>query len=266
MVPGTASPHPSSAVDDLAARQTDLAVSTRLADGTTFGRRRERDGMDACCFDMDGVVIDSERHWVPLENDRILPSVVDAPPGEGPTASEITGMNVEDAYAYLDREYETGVGLEGYLDVYDDAAAELYDDRVALLAGFEDLCEDLHDAGVSVALVSSSPHRWIDRVLDRFDLHDAFHAVVSADDVPGAGKPAPDVYAHATERLDVDPSASVAVEDSTHGTAAASAAGLDVVGYRTDANETVTFADADVVVEGAAALREHLCGRAGVDG
>ena len=221
--------------------------------------------MDACCFDMDGVVVDSERHWVPLENDRILPAVVDAPPGEEPRASEITGMHVEDAYALLDREYGTTLDLDGYLDVYDDAAAELYDERVALLPGFDRLCEDLRTAGVAVALVSSSPHRWIDRVLDRFELRDAFDAVVSADDVPGPGKPAPDVYADATERLGVDATASVAVEDSVHGTAAASAAGLDVVGYRTAANEAVTFADADVVVEGAPALREHLRGRAGVD-
>jgi HAD superfamily hydrolase (TIGR01509 family) len=217
--------------------------------------------MDACCFDMDGVVVDSERHWVPLENDRILPSVVDAPPGEGPTASEITGMNVEDAYEFLDREYGTSVDLEGYLAVYDEAAAELYDERVALLSGFLGSCEVLRERGVAVALVSSSPHRWIDRVLDRFELRDAFDAVVSADDVAGPGKPAPDVYAHAVDRLGVDPTASVAVEDSTHGTTAASAAGLDVVGYRTAANESVAFENADVVVEGTDALVEHLRGR-----
>lgn len=221
--------------------------------------------MDACCFDMDGVVVDSERHWVPLENDRILPSVVDAPPGEGPTAGEITGMNVEEAYALLEREHGTTVDLGEYLAVYDDAAAELYDERVALLPGFRELCEDLRTAGVAVALVSSSPHRWIDRVLDRFELHDAFDAVVSADDVPGPGKPAPDVYAHATERLGVDPTAAVAVEDSPHGTAAASAAGLDVVGYRTGASESVTFEDADLVVESADAVVEYLRGRATAD-
>ncbi|MFC6954703.1 HAD family phosphatase [Halorubellus litoreus] len=214
--------------------------------------------MEACCFDMDGVVVDSERHWVPLENERILPDVVDAPEGEGPVASEITGMNVRDAYAYLDREYGTTVDVDGFLATYDDAAAELYDERVALMPGFRSLVDDLRDAGVAVALVSSSPHRWIDRVLDRFDVRGAFDAVVSADDVDGPGKPAPDVYEAAAARLDVDPTASVAVEDSAHGLAAARAARMTAVAYRTTANADSTFDDADVVADGPDDLRAIL--------
>jgi HAD superfamily hydrolase (TIGR01509 family) len=214
--------------------------------------------MDGCFFDMDGVVVDSERHWVPLENERILPAVVDAPPGRGPAASEITGMNVRDAYAYLDREYGTTVDLDGYLATYDDAAAELYDERVALMPGFPSLVDALRADHVAVALVSSSPHRWIDRVLDRFDLRDAFDAVVSADDVDGPGKPAPDVYETAAARVDVDPTASVAVEDSVHGLAAARAARMTAVAYRTTANADSTFDDADVVADGPDELRTVL--------
>jgi beta-phosphoglucomutase-like phosphatase (HAD superfamily) len=88
--------------------------------------------------------------------------------------------------------------------VYDDTAAELYDERVALLRGFERLCADPRTAAV-------------------------------------------------------------AVEDSAHGTAAASAAGFDVVGYRTAANETTAFEDADVVVESADAVVEYRHGRATAD-
>ena len=214
--------------------------------------------MDGCFFDMDGVVVDSERHWVPLENERILPAVVDTPPGEGPAASEITGMNVRDAYAYLDREYGTTVDLDDYLAVYDDAAAELYDERVALMPAFESLVDDLHGDDVALALVSSSPHRWIDRVLDRFDLRDAFDAVVSADDVDAPGKPAPDVYETAAARLDVDPTASVAIEDSAHGLAAARAARMTAVAYRPTANADSTFDHADVVADGPDDLRTVL--------
>ncbi|WP_323676232.1 HAD family phosphatase [Halorubellus sp. PRR65] len=217
--------------------------------------------MDACFFDVDGVVVDSERHWVPLENDRILPSVVDAPAGEGPTASEITGMNVRDAYAYLDREYGTTVDLDGYLDVYDDAAAALYDDRVALMPGFESLVDDLRRDGVAVALVSSSPHRWLDRVLDRFELRGTLDAVVSAEDVDGPGKPAPGVYEAAASLVDADLPRSVAVEDSTHGLAAARAAGATAIAYRANANADESFPDADAVVDGPDALRDSLDAR-----
>ncbi|WP_227133180.1 HAD family hydrolase [Halorubellus salinus] len=214
--------------------------------------------MDGCFFDMDGVVVDSERHWVPLENERILPDVVDAQSGEGPTASEITGMNVRDAYAYLDREYGTTVDVDGYLATYDDAARELYDERVELMSGFDSLLADLRGDDVAVALVSSSPHRWIDRVLDRFELRDAFDAVVSAGDVDGPGKPASDVYETAAACVDVDPNAAVAVEDSAHGLAAGRAAGMTAVAYRTTANADSTLEDADVVADGPDELRAVL--------
>jgi HAD superfamily hydrolase (TIGR01509 family) len=205
---------------------------------------------------MDGVVVDSERHWVPLENDRILPRVVDG--AADPSASEITGMHVADAYAYLDHKYGTTVSLTEFVAAYDDAAEVLYDDRVTLLAGFDALLDAFAASDVAVALVSSSPHHWIDRVLDRFGLHDAFDVVVSGDDVDGESKPAPDVYEHAADRLDVDPSRAVAVEDSAHGLAAARAAGMHVVGYQTASNADLEFRDAHEVAVGPARLHEVL--------
>lgn len=218
--------------------------------------------MDAICFDMDGVVVDSERHWVPLENERILPAAVESSGSDGPTASEITGMNVRDLHAYLEREYGTTVTVDELVATYDDAAVELYEERVSLLDGFDDVLATLEAAGVAVALVSSSPHRWIDRVLDRFELRDAFGAIHSGEDV-AEGKPAPAIYERAVADLGVDAADAVAVEDSAHGVAAASAAGLHVVGYRTAANADADLDRADEVVAGPDALRETLTERAG---
>ncbi len=55
-----------------------------------------------------------------------------------------------------------------------------------------------------------------------------FVALVSSDEV-AHGKPEPDVYLMACDRLGVDPARAVAVEDSTNGIRAAAAAGLTVV-------------------------------------
>jgi beta-phosphoglucomutase-like phosphatase (HAD superfamily) len=51
---------------------------------------------------------------------------------------------------------------------------------------------------------------------------------VSSEEV-GAGKPAPDVYLEAAKRLHVEPSACVAIEDSTNGIRSAHAAEMAVV-------------------------------------
>lgn len=95
-----------------------------------------------------------------------------------------------------------------------------------------------------VGVASSSPVRWIDIVYERLGI-DAFDAVVSADHVD-RGKPAPDVYELALERLGTRPTEGVAVEDSRHGVRAATDAGLSCIGYATRTPRTA-LAGADHV-------------------
>jgi HAD superfamily hydrolase (TIGR01509 family) len=207
---------------------------------------------DAALFDMDGVLVDSERYWVAREREAILPAVVD---GEPPAVAEITGLNYREIYEHLTAEYDVAVDREAFLALYDDAAAAVYGEQVRLLPGLRDLLAALDGAGVPAAIVSSSPHEWIDLVVERFDLGEAFAAVVSAADLDGAGKPEPGIYEHAAARLDADPAACVAVEDSAHGVASATAAGATVVGYRSESDDRADLAAADAVAETPADLR-----------
>lgn len=214
--------------------------------------------MTAVLFDMDGVLVDSEAYWVPLENEEILPRVV---PDRDVDADEITGMNYREIYDYLEAEYGTAVSREEFLEIFDGAAREIFGERAALLPGLDDLLGELRDRGARVALVTSSPIHWIDLVLDRFDLREAFDAVVSADELDGPGKPDPHVYRHAAEQVGVEPGDAVAVEDSAHGIEAAHRAGAYVVGFRFGGNPG--DGPADVVAETPAELRELLLARVG---
>lgn len=191
----------------------------------------------AVLFDMDGVLVDSERYWVELERERILPAAVEEPVDP----AEITGMNVSDLYGYLRDRYEVRESREAFVERYDEAARRVYGESVALLPGFESLTSALVDAGVGLALVSSSPVRWIGIVTERFGI-DAFDTVVSADHVE-RGKPAPDVYELAVERLGVDAGDAVAVEDSTHGVTAATGAGCYCIGYAVRGSAGLSGAD-----------------------
>ncbi|MEF8775380.1 MAG: HAD family phosphatase [Haloarculaceae archaeon] len=195
--------------------------------------------MQACCFDMDGVIVDSEDAWAGRER-NLLPRVV---PDADVALAEITGMNYRDIYDYLAETYEVAVTKAEFVAWYDEVATEIYGSDVSLLPGARDLVADLRERGVRVAVVSSSPLDWIDVVLDRFDL--AFDAVVSGDAVEGPGKPDPALYEHAAARLGVQTGAVVAVEDSVHGIDAARRAGTTVVGFRFGDAAGTDFADAD---------------------
>jgi len=209
--------------------------------------------MDAVCFDMDGVLVDSEDFWVPREREELFPALV---PDSEVESAEIAGMNYRDIYDYLAERYGVAMGREEYREWYEATAGEIYGEEVRLLDGVPELLERLRGRGVAVALVSSSPHRWIDTVRDRFGL--AFDEVVGADAVDAPGKPEPHVYRHAADLLGVAPEATVAVEDSGHGVAAARRAGMHVVGFRHGVARDGDRSDADYVATSPADLRDHL--------
>jgi len=211
--------------------------------------------MDAVCFDMDGVLVDSEDYWHPYEREQLLPLV-----GlEDLDLDEITGMNYREIYDYLAATYEVETDRREFLGWYEETATAIYGEEVRLLDGADELLADLRERGVTLALVSSSPHDWIDVVLDRFGLD--FDAVVSADAFDGPGKPEPGVYEHAADRVGADPADVVAVEDSVHGIESAGRAGMHVVGFRHGAADETDRTGADYVADSPTDLREHLLAR-----
>jgi HAD superfamily hydrolase (TIGR01509 family) len=111
--------------------------------------------------------------------------------------------------------------LRGCFQALFDAELELHADAVGTLRA-------LADAGVPIAVASSSSHAHVERVLARGRLTDAVRVVVGADDVD-EHKPLPGPYLAAASGLGVAPSRCVAVEDTGVGVAAAVAAGMFTV-------------------------------------
>jgi len=105
--------------------------------------------------------------------------------------------------------------------------AAAYRENLPLLPGAVDSVRDLA-ARWPLAVASSSPRSLIEAVLTSAGLRSAFAAVVSSEEV-ARGKPAPDVYLTAAERLGVQAAACVAIEDSSNGLRAAAAAGCRVI-------------------------------------
>lgn len=206
-------------------------------------------------FDMDGVLVDSERYWGTLASEEILPAVLDS---NSPPEESLAGMNVSEQYAYLDENYDVTVTESEYVARYEECAEELYGDKVTLLPGFERVADDLRSRDVGIALASSSPRNWITLVLDRFELHDVFEVVLSVEDIEGDGKPEPDIYHAVADRFDRSPSECLAVEDTDHGLRAANAAGMTCVGFRTDANPEADFGAAEAVASSVDDLRSTL--------
>ena len=212
--------------------------------------------MTAVLFDMDGVLISSETHWTRHEAEDIHPAVV---PHADVSPDETTGMYYREIYDYLDEKYGAEASREEFIELFEAAGREIYGEEAELVEGVPELIEEVHDREIGISLVTSSPHHWIDIVLDRFDLEDSFDAVVSAADVE-RGKPAPDVYKRAGRLAGEDPSNCIAVEDSTNGASAAKAAGAFTIGF-TGVHNQIDRSVPDVVAGDVPELRELLLER-----
>jgi HAD superfamily hydrolase (TIGR01509 family) len=184
---------------------------------------------EAIVFDMDGVLLDSE----PLHY-----SALNAALGkDGVTLGreeyeQFIGTRTEAMLDVLMARYKLPRLHAEYLADYDSAVLEQLEELRPPTDGVLALLDYARGLEMRVALASSSRRVWIDATLRSLCLVGAFDAIVSGDEV-SVGKPDPEIYLLAAERLSVLPGRCVAIEDAPNGVASARGAGMQVIGVRT---------------------------------
>jgi HAD superfamily hydrolase (TIGR01509 family) len=121
---------------------------------------------------------------------------------------------------------------------------------VGLLPGVRALLEGLHAAGFQQAIGSSAPRENLDLILRLTQTGPFFAAVVSMEDTQ-RGKPDPQVFQVAADRLGVAPAHCVVLEDAVAGVEAARAGGMKCIAVRCVGHHpeaTLKKAGADLVV------------------
>ncbi|WIY04524.1 HAD family phosphatase [Amycolatopsis mongoliensis] len=177
--------------------------------------------MDAVIFDLDGVLVDSERIW-----DEIRRAVVAEHGGtwQDGTTRALQGMSTPEWARYLVEELGARLTPPEIATVVVKRMAARYAEEPPLIPGAVEVVRQVSKRW-PVAIASSSPVILIKGFLDVTGL--PVGAAVSSEQV-GAGKPAPDVYLRAAELLGVAPSDCAAVEDTTNGLRSALAAKMAV--------------------------------------
>ncbi|WP_340685796.1 HAD family phosphatase [Amycolatopsis coloradensis] len=177
--------------------------------------------MEAVIFDLDGVLVDSEKMW-----DEVRRAVVHEFHGTWREESTraMQGMSTPEWAAYL--AHDLGVQLRpgDVAQVVIDRMARRYAEKPPIIPGAPEVVREVAKHW-PVAIASSSPPLLIKAFLDITRL--PVPTAVSSEQV-GAGKPAPDVYLKAAELLGAEPKNCAAVEDTTNGLRAALAAGMTV--------------------------------------
>jgi HAD superfamily hydrolase (TIGR01509 family) len=185
---------------------------------------RKAGGIAAVTFDLDGVLVDSEAVW-----DEVRRRFTEENGGHWHSGAQrdMMGMSSVEWSRYIRDRLGVQMEPEQISEAVANAVAEVYRERLPLLPGGVESVRALA-AQWPLGLASSSNRDVIDLVLELAGISDAFEATVSSEEV-GSGKPAPDVYLEAARRLEVDPTACAAIEDSTNGLRSARAAGMAVI-------------------------------------
>lgn len=179
----------------------------------------------AVVFDMDGVLIQSEQTW-----SRVRGEAVARYGGHWTDADQrnVMGDNSRQWSAYIKRTWNVPLSEN---DIFQEVLAAMvasYErEGLEVLPGAAEAVAALA-ARYPLAVASSSPRDLIAVALRVAGFAGAFRFTISSDDV-AHGKPAPDVYLLAAERLGVPAARCAAIEDSTNGIRAAVAAGMTTI-------------------------------------
>lgn len=177
-------------------------------------------------FDMDGVLIDSERQsnegwlWAAGQLEVDMPMwLIDS----------FKGAPAELCCKFFDDYYK---GVIDYWEAKELRTQHVYKIRetegIPVKKGVKDIFEYIRNNGLKCAVATSTRRESAEKTLHEIGVWDYLDAVVYGDEVE-RGKPEPDIFLRAAKAIGVNPSEAVVVEDSINGIKAGYAADMRVV-------------------------------------
>lgn len=182
--------------------------------------------IQAAIFDMDGTLIDSEPMWKAAEQQVFGALGVQVTDELARATAAMTTKEVTEFW-YQHSPW-TGKSLARAEQEVIDRVAVLIAKEGKAMAGVERVLTYLAEKGIKIGLATNAPVKLIPVVLEKLGIADFFECYCSSDN-ERQGKPAPDVYLTAANKLKVAPEQCVAFEDTVTGVTSANQANMKSV-------------------------------------
>lgn len=178
---------------------------------------------------MDGVLLDNFEAWkkfdgIFLEQFGIIP--------DKEYSIFVNGRSQEEVAIWLKQKYNLKESAEQIQTSKINYIKKVYEIESKPMEGIENLLKKIKKSGLKLALCSGAKQWMIKIILDRFNWHDYFEAVISSDHVNYIGKPNPEIYLYAARILKIEPESCLVFEDAENGVAAAKNAGMSCIGFK----------------------------------
>jgi HAD superfamily hydrolase (TIGR01509 family) len=180
--------------------------------------------LSAIIFDLDGVLADSEPWWNQIDA-KLLADYGATYRGE--YHQNVVGVNYRLAIEFYKKAFGLSVPTEEMMRRRGEIATEFFAKRVGLFPNVKEVLEELRQMKLHLAVATSSVSASARPFLDRHQLTGFFEIIVTGGEVEH-GKPAPDIYLGAANKLGIPPDACLVVEDALPGVAAGKAANMRV--------------------------------------
>lgn len=170
----------------------------------------------AVVFDLDGLMFNTEEifnevgHEVLRRRGKVMTQEL---------LTRMMGRRAVEAFQFLVTEHGLTETIEDLVAESRVLFAELARERLAPMPGLYELLEHIERRNLPKAVATSSGRRYLEEILNRFDMLGRFNFTLTAEDVV-QGKPHPEIYLTAASRLGVSPEQMLVLEDSHAGTTA----------------------------------------------
>ncbi len=210
----------------------------------------------AVIFDCDGVLVDSER-LMNREFSAML-NEIGLPYSAEETTRTFMGRSMKSCMQIVEAQLGRPAPAD-FLEVLDRRAYAVFEQDLQPVAGIEALLDALDRTRTPYGVASSGSHEKMRKTLGITRLLPRLAGRITSATEVAHGKPAPDVFLLAADRLAVPANACIVIEDSLLGIEAALAAGMRVIGYAAMVRAaTMVAAGATHVAGTMAAVQELL--------
>jgi HAD superfamily hydrolase (TIGR01509 family) len=178
----------------------------------------------AVIFDLDGVLADSEPWWNQIDAKLLAEYGVMY---RGEYHRNVLGVSYRLAVEFYKKAFNLSVSTDELMRRRAEIATDFFAKRVGLFPSAKEVLQELRHMNLHLAVATSSVSASARPFLDRHQLTAFFDAIVTGDEIE-RGKPHPDIYLCAAEKLAVAAAACLIIEDALSGIAAAKAAKMRV--------------------------------------
>src|SRR5438552_1349722 len=175
-------------------------------------------------FDLDGVLADSELWWSQIDAKLLAEYGVTY---RGEYHQNVVGISYRLAVEFYKKAFGLSVSTEEMMRRRGEIATGFFANRIGLFPSTESVLEKLRQMNLRLAVATSSVSASARPFLARHELTSFFDVIVTGEEVEH-GKPHPDIYLRAAEKLGVAADTSLVIEDALSGIAAAKAAKMRV--------------------------------------